>query len=101
MVNNKRKVVWSNDARLQLRQAYIYIRKDSLQNAEKVKREIISITRQLPENPEKYNPDKYKLENDGSYRYFEKHRYRVVYRVLENEIRILRVKHTSMELLSY
>jgi len=48
-------------------------------------------------HPECYGPDKYKLNNDDTYRAFEKHRYRIAYRVLDTEIRILRVRHTSME----
>jgi len=31
-------------------------------------------------NPEIYGPDKYKTDNDSSYRAFEKHHYRVAYR---------------------
>jgi hypothetical protein len=31
-------------------------------------------------NPGFYGPDKYKADNDGSYRAFEKHSYRIVYR---------------------
>ncbi|MGB0948547.1 MAG: type II toxin-antitoxin system RelE/ParE family toxin [Marinirhabdus sp.] len=37
----------------------------------------------------------HKIGNDGSYRAFEKHSYRVSYRITENEIRILRLRHTS------
>ncbi|MBS1566856.1 MAG: type II toxin-antitoxin system RelE/ParE family toxin, partial [Bacteroidetes bacterium] len=46
-------------------------------------------------------PDKYKTNNDGSYRAFEKHRYRIVYRFGNNIIRVLRVRHTSREPLNY
>ena len=92
-----KKVVWSIDAKRQLRDAYHYIRKDSLQNAIKVRKDIVDIARKLPQHPEKYNTDKYKYCNDNSYRAFEKHHYRISYRVLETQIRILRVRHTSME----
>jgi plasmid stabilization system protein ParE len=97
MVSRKRRVVWSNEARLQLKEAYKFIKKDSVQNAEKVKDGITALTKELAEQPGKYHPDKYKLPNDGSYRAFEKYKYRVAYRVMENEIRILRIRHTSME----
>lgn len=101
MVAHKMKVIWSDEARLQLRTAYNHIKKDAPQNARKVRSDIVSITGSLPVNPGKYPPDKYKLSNDGSYRVFEKHKYRVVYRVLEKEIRILRVRHTGMEPITY
>lgn len=97
----KVKVVWSDEAKAQLKAAYKFIRQSSPQNAENVRADIVTIIRNLPSNPEHYPPDKYKLDNDGSYRAFEKHKYRVAYRVLEKEIRILRVRHTKMEPLEY
>jgi len=48
-------------------------------------------------NPEFYGSDKYKKENDGSYRAFEKHHYRINYRFTDNVIRVLRVRHTGRE----
>ncbi|HUZ61573.1 MAG TPA: type II toxin-antitoxin system RelE/ParE family toxin [Hanamia sp.] len=97
MVNKNPGVVWSDEAKQQLKAAYKFIKKDSVQNAEKVRGDIVTNASELAKHPDRYNPDKYKLSNDGSYRAFEKHRYRVAYRVLKNEIRILRVRHTSME----
>lgn len=97
----KQKIVWSDEAKIQLKEAYKYIRKKSPQNAEKVRADIVAITRKLPSNPERYAPDKYRKNNDGSYRAFEEHHYRIAYRVLEKEIRILRVRHTKMEPLEY
>ncbi len=78
-----------------------FILQDSPQNAKKVRADIVALTHRLPSNPEQYAPDKYKLNNDGSYRAFEKHRYRMVYRLLDKEIRILRVRDTKMEPLEY
>lgn len=101
MVVAKRKVVWSDEAKAQLKAAYKFILEDSVQNAQKVRADIVALTWKLPANPEQYAPDKYKENNDGSYRAFEKHKYRVVYRIRENEIRILRVRHTKMEPLKY
>ena len=48
-------------------------------------------------HPEKNPLDKYKLNNDGTYRAFEKHHYRVVYRVLPTEIKIINVRHIRVE----
>ena len=83
MVAIKQKVVWSDEAKKQLKEAYKYIRKDSLQNAEKIRSEIVSAAHKIPDNPERYAPDKFKLDNDGSYRAFEEYKYRIVYRVLK------------------
>lgn len=48
-------------------------------------------------HPEFYYPDKYKSNNDGSFRAFEKHKYRIVYKIFKHEIQVLRIRHTSME----
>jgi len=42
MVKKSRKVIIDNEAKVQLRQAYNYINKGSLQNAEKVKSKILA-----------------------------------------------------------
>ena len=75
----------------------IHLSNDSPQNAAAVINDIIIAAEKAIINPQYYNPDKYKTDNDGSYRAFEKHRYRVVYRFKKNIIRVLRVRHTSME----
>ena len=51
----------------------------------------------IPGNPEFFPPDKYKQNNDGSYRAFEKHHYRIAYRFTDKVIRVLRVRHVSRE----
>ncbi|MEO8854292.1 MAG: hypothetical protein ABI359_10955 [Ginsengibacter sp.] len=43
MVGSKIKIVWSEDARLQLKAAYNYIKKDSSQNANMVRTDIADI----------------------------------------------------------
>jgi plasmid stabilization system protein ParE len=92
-----REIRWPLLAQRQLWKAYQYILLDSYQNAEKVKNDILLSTRNLPANPEMYPPDKYRLNNDGSFRAYELHRYRIAYRITEKEIIIVRVRHTSME----
>lgn len=72
-----KKVGWDTQARQQLRALYLFIQKSLPQNAEKVRADIISVTDKLPFNPEIYSLDKYKDDNDGSFRAFEKNRYRV------------------------
>lgn len=92
-----REVRWPLRTQHQLEKAYRYILLDSYQNAEKVKADILASTRKLVANPEMHPPDKYRKSNDGSYRAFELHHYRIAYRVTEKEIIITRVRHTSME----
>lgn len=89
-------IKWNKKAIKQLDDAIKYIETDSLQNAEKVEVDILTAIGKIPQHPERYPKDKFKLNNDGSFRAFELHRFRVSYRYLKKEIRILRIRHTSM-----
>jgi addiction module RelE/StbE family toxin len=97
MVNLLYQIVWTKRSQQHLKAAYKYISEDSPQNALKVIEDIIAAMNKAVSNPGFYNPDKYKVDNDGSYRAFEKHRYRIVYRFKKDVIRVLRVRHTKME----
>jgi addiction module RelE/StbE family toxin len=101
MADRKYEVVWTKRSVNQLNQVYKYIQKDSSKNAIKVVEEIAEAVQKASPNPEIYGTDKYKKDNDGSYRAFEKHHYRIAYRFSNNVIRVLRVRHTSMEPLAY
>ena len=85
----------------QFEDAIEYIEKDSVANSEKFKRDILQKIDRLLTYPENYSLDKYKLNNDGTFRAFEIHRYRISYRYKKNEVRIIRVRHTKMNPLSY
>lgn len=97
----KRKIRWDKPALIYFSEAIRYIRKDSAQNADKVKEEILARISELSVRPEIHAPDKYKQNNAGNYRAFELHRYRVAYLVKDEEIIIARVRHTSQEPQSY
>jgi hypothetical protein len=51
-----------------MKQAFRRISRDSPKNAEKVIDEIHAAVGKAASNPRHYNPDKYKKDNDGSYR---------------------------------
>jgi len=92
-----RKISWDTQALQQFNAAIKYIALDSVQGAEKVRQGILKKIDRLKTHPAFYNPDKYKKNNDDNFRAFEFHHYRISYHVSEFEIRILRVRHTSME----
>ena len=93
--------VWSKRARTELKKAYEFIREDSPQNAIKVRDEIIDITLHPPKHPEKFPPDKFKKGNDNTWRAFEIYHYRISYRIMPDQIRIVRMRHTRRSPLSY
>lgn len=97
MAVEKHEVVWTKRSQLHMKNAFEYISKDSLQNAVKVLEDIVASVNKAVPNPEFYAADKYKQNNDGSYRAFEKHRYRIAYRFTDKVIRVLRVRHVSRE----
>lgn len=98
---SKRKITWDKHALNYFRESIQYIRKDSPQNADMVKKEVLEKINELSKQPEIHNPDKYKPGNNGSYRAFELHRLRVGYLVKEDEIIIARVRNTNQEPLDY
>jgi len=98
---DKRKIVWDKQALNYFRESIQYIRQDSPQNADKVKKEVLEKINELSGRPEIHNLDKYKLNNNGNYRAFELHRFRVTYLVKENEIIITRIRNTNQEPLDY
>ncbi len=74
-------IVWSDGAKADLKKAYEYIAVDSLKNATLVLNTLIDLTLELTKNPEMYALDKFKKNNDGSWRAFEKYNYRISYRI--------------------
>lgn len=101
MVEQQYEVLWNATARKQIKNIYNYIEKESVQNAKKVINEIIEATEKLEKNPDRFGLDKYKNNNDGSYRYFELGKYRIAFRIYKTKIRILRVRSTDQEPLEF
>lgn len=102
MVSKLRRVVIDLEAKKSLRDAYLYIKKDSLVNADKIRSKILSTIKDLAHYPERHGPDKYRKENyDGLYRAYEVSSYRITYYVSDEEIRVIRIRHTKMNPLEY
>jgi plasmid stabilization system protein ParE len=97
----KRKLNWGDDAKRSLKTIIKYIRTNSPQNAEKVKKDIKESIRELIDKPERHPKDKYRSDNDISYRAFELHKIRISYFISADEVRIVRIRHTSQEPLLY
>lgn len=99
---NKRTLVWDKIALTHLKEIYDYLKtENNLLYAKEVKDTILKTTKELLEQPNLYEQDRFKLDNDGSFRAFEKFKYRIAYKITEKQIRILRVRHTSREPIKY
>lgn len=93
----ERKVTWTKTALRQFNAAIAYIRRDSPQNADNVKAKILEKVNGLSDDRRVHRKDPNKIDNDGSFLYFEILRYRLVYQTGDEEVFIVRVTHTSME----
>ena len=101
MVRRMLRLVIDDEAKTQLRQAHNHIKQNSPQAAEKAKKEITASFHAVLQDIELHTPDKYKTDNDGSYRAYELFHYRIAYHVSETQITIVRIRHTKMNPLYY
>ncbi|HRK54408.1 MAG TPA: type II toxin-antitoxin system RelE/ParE family toxin [Cyclobacteriaceae bacterium] len=93
----ERVIVWNKRPSRFLAQALKRISVDSLLQAERVEEELLNTILGVIDNPEKYPLDKFKKNNPGQYRAFEKLSFRVTYKVTPTQIRILRIRHVKQE----
>jgi len=87
------KIVWSAAARNQLVKAISRIKEDSPQKAELVREAILEKINTAGDHPSRFPLDRFKLNNQGDYRAFETHSFRISYQYLQDELRILFVPH--------
>jgi plasmid stabilization system protein ParE len=93
----KRKVTWGKRAARDFNAAIKYIRKDSEQNADKVKEIILNKINGLADDRVVHRKDPHKKNNNGKYLYFEILRYRIVYHATPGEVIVIRIRHTRRE----
>jgi len=94
---SKPEIIWNTRAAAAFRELYEYISQESAVNAERVRISITKIIDGLPDNPERFPLDRFKKNNSGIYRAFEKYSYRIAYKHTEKEIIILRIRHVKRE----
>ena len=94
-------IVWDKEAKTQLKKAYNKILEESYQGAVTVRDGILDAVDEIPEQPYRYPADRFKYNNTGNYRAFELYNYRVVYKITDEDIQILRVRHIKREPLIY
>ena len=84
-------------AKESLRAIIDYIKKDSPTAAVKVRKKLIDITKSLNELPERFSKEEYLSGKPGNYRSVTQWHYKIVYKVLSDEVVILRFIHTSQD----
>lgn len=57
-------------------------------------KDILKKIQELPDSFQHHSMDRFKLENDGTFWAFEYDRYRISFRIINSEIRILQIRHT-------
>jgi len=96
VVKRHYKVIWNKQARTSLRKIYNYIKKrESEQQAAKVRDEIRELAKSLGFMPHKYARDPLTEKETGDIRYKVIWSYKLVYEVNEEAVAILDVVHTS------
>lgn len=93
----ERKIVWNKRPVKFFLSALTWISKDSVKQAERIEREIVEIIESLVKDPEKFPPDKFKKDNSGQFRAFEKLSFRISYKYTSTQIRILRIRHVKQK----
>jgi plasmid stabilization system protein ParE len=88
-------VVIPQTAKESLRSIVNHIKKDSPIAAHKVRRELLQLARSLSELPERFSKEEYLLEKSGNYRSITRWHYKIVYKIEEDEVVILRFIHTK------
>lgn len=91
------KVILTSDADRQFFQATEYLLNESEKGYRNFIKKFHERAALIADKPKLYSADKYKLNNDGSYRAFVIYHYRITYVIEVDAIYILRIRHTSQE----
>jgi plasmid stabilization system protein ParE len=98
MVKKYYKVVWDDEAKASLRNIYNYIKKrESIDQARKVRDEIRDLTKSLGFMPHKYVEDPFLKGEPGDNRFKVIWSYKIIYEVAEETVIILDIFHTSRD----
>ena len=102
MVRKKRhKIIWEDSALDYLVEQLEYVSQMSEDAPSIIKKGILKNIQSVKANPYVFEADKFKADNDGSYRAFVVYSYRVSYHITEKSVNIIRVRHTSQDPVVY
>ncbi|MCE2993985.1 MAG: type II toxin-antitoxin system RelE/ParE family toxin [Cyclobacteriaceae bacterium] len=84
-------------AKESLREIFEYIKTDSPSAAIKVQKKLIEVAKSLKNLPERFSKEHFLSEKKGNYRSVVQWHYKIIYKVSENEVTIIRFMHTSKD----
>lgn len=96
----EKEIVWTETALKQLEDIYFYLLQEtkSFEISDKVVDTITNSVDILKTNFEIYEVDEMRIPIHSKYRVFEKFSYRISYKIAQDFIYIIRVRHTSRKL---
>jgi len=101
MAKTKIKIEWSNDATNYFYELLEYLEEESEQALSIVGNAILDEIESLVTHPAKHPLDRFKKNNNGTFRACVVFSYRISYLIDNNIVYILRIRHTSREPLEY
>ena len=101
MAKKKISIIWSSDASSHLLEILEYLHAESETAANIVAGTLFQTIEKLPAQPLSHPKDRFRKNNKGECRACIVYSYRISYLVSENEIIILRIRHTSREPLEF
>jgi plasmid stabilization system protein ParE len=87
-------VLWDNEAKASLKSIVAYLKQDSPVAAQKVKQALVQLAASLQQMPDRFSAEPYLEGKTGNYRSVSKWHYKIIYRVMEQEVHILDIFHT-------
>ena len=90
-------IEWDTNERERFKELIKDIKKRSVHLAQRIKDEVKENLNRIKKNPEIFEADILKIDNDGTYRKFTAIHIRVVYKIDPSQIIIARVRHASSE----
>jgi plasmid stabilization system protein ParE len=102
MVQKKiKQIIWSKNAETQYFEILEYLFEEAPQAIEIVANALLDMIESLSSQYNNYPLDRFKKNNDGSFKTAIVFSYRISYQISENNVTILRIRHTSREPLSF
>ena len=92
----EKKIIWSKEASGQFEEVYEYLLKEaSLEIANRVMSDVLDAVDEILIYPFKFEKDRFRRNNSGEFRARTIYHYRITYRVRNEVIEIVQIRHTS------